>query len=607
MASNGVHPSCLAGLVMSCNTIRPPLMFWIYGGGLNGGTIFDFKYNGSYLAAHDVVLVSVNYRVGKLGFLYGGNGSTAPGNVGLYDQVMALKWVRENIHTFGGDRDQITVFGESAGSRSISALIVSPETKGLFRRAIMESGANLHYKGRQQHTTDEALNASQTIAKALNCSENFDDNQWLDCLRERDAKEFSKFSESTFPLEGTDFLPISIIQAFADSKYMQDLDIMAGVNRNEGSKLAYGAFPQLHSNITDKDFDDLVVAINSSYHGLKLPNLRQFYLKDDHKNHSSDVLRQAFYDLFGDVGIKCPTYLTAKQYANYAIKSGSKSGVYMYELTYQSQFAKILGCGENMGICHESDVEFVFGLPLWVDKLYPKTHTQLDVDFSLYVMKLWTDFAKYGKPDDQWPHILDDKNNIKIKDLNPTNTSRPIHIRILEYTYAEPPVGALRFNKPLPLKKPIKHIIDGTKPGNSCLQTPYDLKLQQSEDCLVLNIWTPNVDKPLKPVMFWIYGGSLNEGSIFKLLYNGSYLAAHDVLVVSANYRLGRLGFLYGGNGSTAPGNVGLYDQVMALKWVRENIHSFGGDRDQITVFGESAGSESISALIVSPETKGLF
>ncbi|CAG2178752.1 unnamed protein product [Oppiella nova] len=196
---------------------------------------------------------------------------------------------------------------------------------------------------------------------------------------------------------------------------MQDLDIMAGVNRNEGSKLAYEAFPQLHSNITDKDFDDLVVAINSSYHGLKLPNLRQFYLKDDHKNHSSDVLRQAFYDLFGDVGIKCPTYLTAKQYANYAIKSGSKS---------RSQFAKILDCGENMGICHESDVEFVFGLPLWVDKLYPKTHTQLDVDFSLYVMKLWTDFAKYGKPDDQWPHILDDKNNIKIKDLNPTNTSR---------------------------------------------------------------------------------------------------------------------------------------------------------------------------------------
>ena len=87
----------------------------------------------------------------------------------------------------------------------------------------MESGANLHYKGRQQHTTDEAFNASQTIAKALNCSESFDGNQWLDCLRERDAKEFSKFSESTFPLEGTDFLPISIQQAFQEAKYNKGL------------------------------------------------------------------------------------------------------------------------------------------------------------------------------------------------------------------------------------------------------------------------------------------------------------------------------------------------------------------------------------------------
>ena len=85
---------------------------------------------------------------------------------------------------------------------------------------------------------------------------------------------------------------------------------------------------------------------------------------------------------------------------------------------------------------------------------------------------------------------------------------------------------------------------------------------------MVLNIWTPNATKSLKPVMFWIYGGGLNGGTIFDFKYNGSYLAAHDVVLVSVNYRVGKLGFLYGGNGSTAPGNVGLYDQVMALKWV---------------------------------------
>ncbi|CAG2178333.1 unnamed protein product, partial [Oppiella nova] len=198
---------------------------------------------------------------------------------------------------------------------------------------------------------------------------------------------------------------------------------MSGVMRNEGSILAYVAFPQLHRNITDKDFDDMVIITNESYHGFKLQSIRQFYLKDDHKNHSSDVLRQAFYAFYGDIDIKCPTYLTAKQYANYAIKSGSKNRVYFYELTYESKFAKFMGCDEHMGVCHASELEFVFGLPLWVDKPYPITHTQLDVDFSLYVMKLWTDFAKYGKPDDQWPHILDN-NFINVKDLNPMNTSR---------------------------------------------------------------------------------------------------------------------------------------------------------------------------------------
>ena len=96
-----------------------------------------------------------------------------------------------------------------------------------------------------------------------------------------------------------------------------------------------------------------------------------------------------------------------------------------------------------------------------------------------------------------------------------------------------------------------------------------------SEDCLVLNIWTPNVqnnspskDSPLKPVMFWIYGGGLSGGSIFSTsVYNGSVLATHDVLLVSTNYRLGSFGFLYGEEVS-APGNVGLFDQLLALKWV---------------------------------------
>ncbi|CAG2113531.1 unnamed protein product, partial [Medioppia subpectinata] len=113
-------------------------MFNIHGGGLSIGSSFTFPgANGSILATHDVVFASTNYRLGQLGFLYGDR-EDAPGNVGFYDQLLALKWVRENAHQFGGDKDQITILGGSAGSWSVSAHILSPLSKGLFKRAIME-------------------------------------------------------------------------------------------------------------------------------------------------------------------------------------------------------------------------------------------------------------------------------------------------------------------------------------------------------------------------------------------------------------------------------------------------------------------------------------
>ncbi|CAG2176183.1 unnamed protein product, partial [Oppiella nova] len=135
--------------------------------------------------------------------------------------------------------------------------------------------------------------------------------------------------------------------------------------------------------------------------------------------------------------------------------------------------------------------------------------------------------------------------------------------QFLNIPYAEPPVGGLRFAKPLPLQTPIKDIIDGTKPGNSCIQPGTGSNLTTSEDCLVLNVWTPNVgnndESPeapaLKPVMFWIHGGGLTTGSIFLMPpYNGIDLAAYDVVVVSTNYRLGAFGFLFGDR-EDAPGN----------------------------------------------------
>ncbi|CAF4226953.1 unnamed protein product, partial [Rotaria sordida] len=173
-----------------------------------------------------------------------------------------------------------------------------------------------------------------------------------------------------------------------------------------------------------------------------------------------------------------------------------------------------------------------------------------------------------------------------------------------------PPINEFRFSKPRPTQ-PWNGIWNATYPRIACYRTKSKAppEVQESEDCLYLNIWTPvnKENQTLKPVMFWIYGGYFTQGYIDRDGYNGSVLAAlGDIVFVSANYRLDAFGFLYGNN-ETAPGNVGWYDQNLALQWIQKNIQSFGGDPNSVTIFGESAGSTSVAAHIVSPLSNKLF
>lgn len=134
----------------------------------------------------------------------------------------------------------------------------------------------------------------------------------------------------------------------------------------------------------------------------------------------------------------------------------------------------------------------------------------------------------------------------------------------------------------------------------------------QSEDCLYLNVWTPGLDDARRPVLFWIHGGGFTGGSGSQPAYKGSRLSARgDVVVVTINYRLGSLGFLnldeMTGGKIPATGNEGLLDQIAAMKWVRSNIMAFGGNPENVTIFGESAGGMSIGCLLAVPQAKGLF
>ena len=173
--------------------------------------------------------------------------------------------------------------------------------------------------------------------------------------------------------------------------------------------------------------------------------------------------------------------------------------------------------------------------------------------------------------------------------------------------YAEAPIGDLRFRVPHP-KKPWEDIRDSTKFGPIAPQNQLDdpkIELSEDEDCLYLNIWTPGSDDKRRPVMVWIHGGGFVIGAGSRPRSDGARLAAYgNVVVVSFNYRLGALGFL---NLPEIPPNLGIQDQIAALKWIRDNIEKFGGDPDNVTIFGESAGGMSVAILLSIPSTQDLF
>lgn len=174
--------------------------------------------------------------------------------------------------------------------------------------------------------------------------------------------------------------------------------------------------------------------------------------------------------------------------------------------------------------------------------------------------------------------------------------------------YAEAP----RFKAPVPVAA-WQGVKDALAFGNISPQQESSIagKEPQSEDCLYLNVWSPAADAKKRPVMLWLHGGGFVIGSGSSQMYEGTEMAKNgDVVIVTINYRLGPLGFLYFNDAEQKAGfenNLGIKDQIAALKWVKQNIAAFGGDPQQVTIFGESAGGTSVQTLMASPKAQGLF
>ncbi len=189
--------------------------------------------------------------------------------------------------------------------------------------------------------------------------------------------------------------------------------------------------------------------------------------------------------------------------------------------------------------------------------------------------------------------------------------------------YGDTTAGAGRFMAPRPVK-PWKGVRDATQLGNRSPQAPIagimqaeivaiDTASAMSEDCLYLNLWTPGLkDGGKRPVMLWLHGGGFTQGSGGSVRYDGTNLAhRHDVVLITINHRLNAFGHLYlaelGGEKYADSGNCGVLDIVAALRWVRDNIHEFGGDPNNVTIFGQSGGGAKVTTLMAMPSAKGLF
>lgn len=180
--------------------------------------------------------------------------------------------------------------------------------------------------------------------------------------------------------------------------------------------------------------------------------------------------------------------------------------------------------------------------------------------------------------------------------------------------FAAPPVGELRFRAPRP-PNPWHTIRESVAFGPAAHQPPSSSSIRFggtqpvfSEDCLYLNVWSPAGEQKALPVMVWIHGGTFLTGAGSQPMFDGARMAvAGKVIVVTVNYRLGPFGFLHLSPFGEYESNLGLLDQIAALQWVQDNIAGFGGDPARVTVFGESAGSMSIAALLAMPAAKGLF
>ncbi|KAG8182895.1 hypothetical protein JTE90_004260 [Oedothorax gibbosus] len=406
---------------------QKPVMFFMHGGGFRIGSSRLDYYDGRTLAAlGDVVVVTTNVRLGVEGFLYAGT-EDAPGNMGLYDLLEALKWTNTYIENFGGNRDSITYFGQSSGAIAGGMLMTSPLARNLFARAIFQSGSTANLDG---EVNDRDFELSQGVAKAVNCTPgeqtlSNDPEKVIACLRGKDALELAKTvgrvsdnpQRGLYPRFDDEILPTNARQQIIQGNFT-NIDILIGNNKDEGSTMITKANKEIFGFFGDKT--DRVnkslgeQLVRSSFKGFRgVDAVVEHYLGSVIEDDEKEVLQQVL-TASGDYARLCPcTYLADSVAAN-----GNR--VYYYQFTHRPTPTP---WAPWMGVVHFDETPFVFGYPL----RYPENYSEDERDLSRRMIAIWTGFAKNGTLKN-WPLYSRSNPNYRTFDTNDENFGTGPHL-----------------------------------------------------------------------------------------------------------------------------------------------------------------------------------
>jgi carboxylesterase type B len=398
----GVEDCLYLNVFAPVNSTNLAVMFWIHGGAYQEGAANE--YDGGNIASNQgVVVVTTNYRLGLFGFGYRAN-SDMTGNFGLLDQRLALAWTRDNIHAFGGNPNKITIFGESAGAGSVAAHVASPESRKMFRNAIMESGSILCSWAGQLPADQEPGNAQ--ITRLAGCGGSSTNQKAVDCLRLASAgqimKAYVKYQAEktsvmiTPTVVDTDpnFFDGGNARLLLRSANLTGMTVLAGTNADEAAAFIFGEYPQIieryYTNLTVDEYKDY----GHRYLGFAkapLPTMiLSWYGFDVASRYSS--FYNAYIQMYGDSSMSC---CAGREFAKVTAARGART--YAYVFNHTTDYNWVL---KRMGSYHSVDLQFVFG---WV---FANTNaTYAERQLATMMQQNWANIAKYDEPDlpQYWP------------------------------------------------------------------------------------------------------------------------------------------------------------------------------------------------------------